>query len=138
MNREIKFRSWNNAQSKMLNSVGVHPSLTSDLSVEDDYYETNEDGRYIVDSSNDNYKLMQYTGLKDKNGKEIYEGDIVKAIIERMEFVTEVVFGKKSYGWSLKCDRTDREKWGKLKYYKLPSSKYIEVIGNIYSNTEML
>lgn len=78
----------------------------------------------------------QFTGLTDKNGKEIYEGDIVKARIERAEFITVVTWGKKSGGWSLKCDRT-AEKWGTIKYYKLTGG-VIEIISNIHDNPELL
>ena len=78
--------------------------------------------------------VCQFTGLTDKNGTKIFECDIVKAEIERMEFTTTVVWGEKSKGWSLKCDRRGREKWGKIKYYSLPFSHKIEVIGNIFDN----
>ena len=74
----------------------------------------------------------QFTGLIDKNGTKIFEGDIVKAEIERMEFTTTVVWGEKSKGWSLKCDRRKRERWGEIKYYSLPFSHKIEVIGNVF------
>ena len=80
----------------------------------------------------------QFTGLTDKNGTKIFEGDIVKTEIERMKFTTTVVWGEKSKGWSLKCDRREREKWGKIKYYSLPFSHKIEVIGNIFDNKELI
>lgn len=82
--------------------------------------------------------IGQFTGLTDKNGTKIFEGDIVKTEIERMKFTTTVVWGEKSKGWSLKCDRREREKWGKIKYYSLPFSHKIEVIGNIFDNKELI
>jgi hypothetical protein len=80
----------------------------------------------------------QYTGLKDKNGVKIFEGDIVKAKIERAVFCTEVRWGKQGRGWRLKCDRKKIERFGTVKYYALPDSEKIEVIGNIHDNPELL
>ena len=84
----------------------------------------------------DEIELMQYTGLKDKNGKETYEGDIVKFRFkdDREEFpdligyieyqTTFTAFRIMSNQGSFKIDITE--------------IKFIEVIGNIYKNPELL
>jgi uncharacterized phage protein (TIGR01671 family) len=67
--REIKFRAYSNQRKKMYSSA--IPTLSG--GIEWEY----EHGTRGFDSLGENYILMQFTGLKDKNGKEIFEGDIL-------------------------------------------------------------
>ncbi len=81
--------------------------------------------------------LIQFTGLKDKNGKEIYESDIVLYTCNEGTFQTVVKWGVKRHGFVLNVNLSTK-KWNNIKIFSLPSLKYIEVIGNIYENSDLL
>lgn len=150
MNREIKFRAWDG--KKMLLNVGVHPHLCSDLSHDDEYYKDNQDGRWIIGLGFDSYKVMQYTGLKDKNGKEIYEGDIIREFGCKdcySVIFAEMLLGKDDFniGYTANCwgfEFNDKSGFRALVNCKETTSTYsagvksFEVIGNIYENPELL
>lgn len=111
MNREIKFRAWDEVSEKILNW--------------NDFLDTNMKNTFIAPEST-GLILMQYTGLDDKNGKEIYEGDIAK--YENM--IGKIMFFNGSF---ILSDFEETEEWelGVI-------NAEIEVIGNIYENRELL
>lgn len=116
--REIKFRIW--IQNRF-------------------YYWGFIDGGF-AGIPNQNFEIMnmqeiekrsqQYTGLKDRNGKEIYGGDIVVQMLDedKVGFMGQVIWSKYDNGWRV-LDTLDDE---------IPINSFNRILGNIYENPELL
>lgn len=88
MNRDIKFRGWDSVNEVML--------PVESINFREGYVSLNEGDNSLTDTL-EMIELMQYTGLKDKNGKEIYEKDIVKVTINNKTFNAWIVFEMGSF-----------------------------------------
>jgi hypothetical protein len=131
--REIKFRAWLKKDKKMVN---VETIDFTDKSIQ--YLEKNEfiNAYLLRRMIFDDIELMQYTGLKDKNGKEIYEGDIIKYKFpydRRLNHTSPVKFLEIETSFGIK-DRYGNE----IPLYKITTNNFFEVIGNIYENKNLL
>jgi len=107
--REIKFRAWDIEGKYIISSTQSMATIIS---------------KELSDIPH-HYKIMQYTGLKDKNGKEIYEGDIVKKENNKLYQIKYKEFGFQA------IDNLGQN-WYLTDWYKC------EIIGNIYENPELL
>ena len=117
--REFKFRVWIKQWQKMQKISSIDWSF-GDIYIEADLH--------LYSFQIDEVELMQFTGLKDKYGKEIYEGDIVSHPNPTLN-KAEIKFTKGIFRIVAKDGRDD------LLYY---CHNIIEVIGNIYENPELL
>ena len=142
--REIKFRAWNKEYGYMLSILSM-----KDLCIT---------GGELSKEDYDNIVIMEYIGLKDKNGVEIYEGDIVKAINMShnkevlKEWTGEVKYGHNNccYGLNRKLNISNDLSVAVMQNINYPLHNFmnfgcgivpdidLEVIGNIYENPELL
>ena len=125
MQREIKFRAWDNFFKQM-----YYFDFENNIEVRSGHlWIVHEEG--AVSSKSPSIKIMQYTGLKDRNDKEIYEGDLVAvADYPNWEGLYKIIWDEENSMYMIEDAYGDREKLCEFEEYL--------VKGNIYENPELL
>ena len=126
MNREIKFRAWHKDLKKMF-KIGQ-------ITLEKGIWNFEPNDRDFIGMSipyQPSFVLMQYTGLHDKNGKEIYEGDIVGD--NKIKWI--VKWNKNRMGFSLYP--TTEQLYDEMPI-NVENKLGFKILGNIYDNPELL
>nr|DAY83574.1 MAG TPA: YopX protein [Caudoviricetes sp.] len=130
MEREILFRAKHihaMDSNEYLNGRWIHGYLSDKNYINDKSLE----GEFLIDEDT----ICQYTGLTDKNGKKIFEGDILR---HADETILKTVWNDRKYGFAAQCVKGSVLlkdcKWGLWEF----ESDEVEVIGNVFDNPELL
>lgn len=123
MNREIKFRAWCSGKHGSL--IFNESSMDYNVVLSKNGSWCDVEGEWDIHGEYKTVPVMQFTGMKDCNGKEIYEGDILEDI--RFGYITQVKYRESSFVSE-----------SNVGYVGLFETENYKVIGNIYENPELL
>ena len=129
MSREIKFRAWNNKHKEMYYSHSAKKEKITEYQKMEIFFKVLEEYKQEFENPD------QYTGLKDRNGKEIYEGDLISIVMRGGELskpeIVQAEMGfncgccNNVYGWEMPDDFSQK-------------GERVLVVGNIYENPELV
>lgn len=133
-----KFRAWIKTEKRMFfsNDILAIDYENEEIVTQQVYFENGlPDDRDIYYYKTDEIELMQSTGLKDKNGKEIFEGDVVRQVRTQPTTENEIIIGVVTMiegAWLIMndCEQLASKLWSE--------TDENEIIGNIYENPELL
>lgn len=123
---EIKFRAWHKEKKYMIL-----------------IFDNTKQKNWFLPNLSQKYEIMQYTGLKDKNRENIYEGDILYWVDKSklgdgtLSEKVIVFWNKELFRWSVKT-RLNKNKFCVSDLSDYSNIEEIEIIGNIYENPELL
>lgn len=139
MKREIKFRAYSSHNHKM------YPVSNIEWDIDGRIWVTADDGKNGIELIDEEAHLMQYTGLHDKNGREIYEGDIVSFGSvwnngDNEDIDEEFHIGVVEYDPNYAVYNVNCEESGERHFMFMDVVNYdgFGVIGNIFENPELL
>ncbi|EKQ20672.1 YopX family protein [Lacticaseibacillus paracasei] len=133
MKREIKFRAWDKVHECYLYDVqGAYDTLSGCVKYDDGEDAVYDEECFAGFLDNDHYVVEQYTGLHDKNGREIYEGDVLDIGLRNQDgkpVIAPVSYETYAAGYVL--DNGGNGIWQRL-------TEDCEVIGNIFEDKQLL
>ena len=125
--REIKFRAWDKRRGRMrFGNDNLLISLGGLLFWDVGYKEPD----MLGEEERQDYVLIQYTGLKDKNGAEMYEGDVVNTVSAAPVIYQQIIYFPPEFML--------QDKYGFHRLLAGVTEEFYEVIGNIYENPELI